>query len=167
MAQIAKLIGMGPNRRRVLLAAGAVVLAVGGGLIAWHLGAFSQSEGKVTLKSRVLEYNRSLKFMKSHPTQEERDAAVTALMNEYFELGMPYDDVIKILSANDLSVDEKYENVRDFQVITPPTYFNRIVVSVIRLSTFNPLLSFEYRLVLEFKEDRLDVIKGAFAGTGP
>lgn len=166
MAEIPKLIGTGPNRRRMLIAAGTIALAAAGSLGAWSWGVFSRGDGRVTLKSRVLEYNRSLIYMKKWPSQEESNAYVTALMAEYFHLGMPYDEVVDILNANDLGVDESSENMRDYRVISPPSYFNRSIVSRIGLPARGLFVTFTYRLIFRFKNDYLDEFKAVFAGSG-
>lgn len=154
------------NRRMALLAAGAIALAGVGAVAARQLGGSRRSEGKVTLKSRILDYNNSIKYLRKPPSQEESDAHVTAMMGEYFYIGMSYDDVVAILSENDLTADEKYENTRDYRFINPPAYFNRSIVSLVRLPGGGLLVTLQYRLILEFKADRLDEFKAAFAGSG-
>ena len=166
MAEIPKLIGTGPNRRRMLIAAGTIALAAAGSLAAWSWGFFSRGDGRVTLKSRVLKYNRSLIYMRTRPSQEESDAYVTRMMSEYFHVGMPYDEVVKLLIENDLAADENYENTRDYRSKNPSASFNRSIVSRIRLPAGGLFVSLTYRLIFEFKDDRLEVFRAVFAGSG-
>ncbi len=166
MAEIPRMIGGAMNRRRMLIAAGTIALAAAGSLAAWSWGLFSRGDGRVTLKSRVLKYNRSLIYMRTRPSQEESDAYVTRMLSEYFHVGMPYDEVVSVLIENDLGVDESSENMRDYRVISPPSYFNRSIVSRVGLPARGLFVTFTYRLIFRFKNDYLDEFKAVFAGSG-
>jgi hypothetical protein len=154
------------NRRRVIIGAGLVAFA---GLSAFAAPGFFTSrydEGKVTLRSRILDYNDVIKKMEPFPDSEKIDADITALMGEYFRIGMSYDECMKILEENDLSVDEKYQKNPDV-LPESPIYFYESTVSVIDLQTWIPLFSFSYRIILRFNNKMLDDFEAARVGTGP
>lgn len=83
------------NRRMALLAAGAIALAGMGAVATRQLGGSSRGVGKVSLKSRILDYEKNFRTMRSRPSPKETDEHITAMMGEYFRIGMSYEDVIK------------------------------------------------------------------------
>jgi hypothetical protein len=80
---------------------------------------------------------------------------------------MSEDECVRILLANDLKVDERNTDVPDYRVSTHRVYFNPSIVAVINLPTWNPLVSFQYRLILRFTNGKLDQIVASFVGSGP
>jgi hypothetical protein len=154
------------NRRRVMIGAGLVALAGLSAFAAPSLFTRRYDEGKVTLRSRILDYNAVIKRMEPFPDSEKIDADITTLMGEYFRIGMSYDECVKILEENDLKVDEKYTNERDYRFPQKKIYFSPSIVSIVKLSAWN-LVSFEYRLGLGFHNSELDEISASRVGTGP
>jgi len=159
--------GNGMNRRRVMVGAGLVVLAGVSALAAPGLFTRSRNEGKVTLRSRILEYEDRLETLDPFPRTESIKADIIAMLGEYFHIGMSYDECIRLLEENDLKVDERYTDERDYRFQEQKIYFNPAIVSVINLPTINPLVSFQYRLVLRFHQSKLDQISASRVGIGP
>ena len=99
--------------------------------------------------------------------KEKIDEIVTQLMAEYFQIGMSEDECVRILLANDLKVDERYINVLDDRKLPQRIYFNSSIVSIVQLPIRHLLVSFRYRLILQFFDGKLDRIGASFNGTGP
>lgn len=154
------------GRRRLLILSASLALIGTGAFVAWRWSEGKQG-GKATLKSRIVEYDRDARQANPNLSQEEKDAAATALVNEYFSIDMSYEEVVRILAENDMTIDGRSENIRDWRTISPPSFFNRRIVSIIPLRSFHPLLRFEYRLIFDFKDDRLNDFTGAFELLGP
>lgn len=151
------------NRRMALLAAGAIALLGVGAVAALKLGG---SEGRVTLKSRILDYDKSRKSMRPRPSLKEIEAHITAMMGEYFHIGMSYQEVVKILEENALIVDSTSVNERDWR-FDEPAYFDVTIISVLKIPTWNLLVSFQYRIFFGFKNKGLDTFRFVRIGTGP
>lgn len=128
------------NRRMALLAAGAIALAGAGVFAALELGG---SDGRVTLKSRILDYEKSLQTMRSRPSPEEIGAHVAAMMGEYFRLGMSNEEVVKILGENDLAIDDTAFNEVDSR-FDGTVYYDVSISALIPIPTWNPLILFNY-----------------------
>ena len=150
-----------------MVGAGLVALAGAGALAAPGFFTRSRNEGKVTLRSRILEYEDRLKTLDPFPRTESIEADIIAMMGEYFHIGMSYDECIKLLEENDLKVDERYTDERDYRFPKQKIYFSPAIVSVIKLPTINPLVSFQYRLGFGFHKSKLDEFSASRVGTGP
>ena len=150
------------NRRTATIAGLGLALALGMGVLV-VAKLTDPSDEKVTLRSRILAFDKAGKLH----TKEQVDEIVTQMMAEYFQLGMSEDECVRILLANDLKVDERHTNERDYRVSSQHVYFNPTIVAVIRLPTWNPLVSFQYILILRFTNGKLDQIRASFVGTGP
>ena len=122
-----------------------------------------QSDQKVTLRSRILAFDKADKSM----SLEQIGETVAQMMSEYFQLGMSEEECVRILLANDLKVDERSTDERDFRISSQRIYFNPTIVAVIHRPTWDPLVGFQYRLILRFTNGKLDQFGASFVGTGP
>lgn len=155
------------NRRRVMVGAGLVALLGFNALAGPRLYRRIRNGGKVTLRSRVLDYEDAIRRMEPFPSAESIAVDIKALMAEYFSIGVHYDDCIKILKDNNLKINEKYTNERDYRFSDKKIYFNPSIVSIINISTLSFFVTFEYRLGLGFHNSKLDEISASRVGTGP
>jgi hypothetical protein len=120
----------------------------------------------VTLRSRVLDYEDSFDKMEKFPEKGYIDIIITRLMEEYFKIGMSYEECVKILEDNDLAVDEKYTNEPAYRIRDKRVYFSPSIVSVVRLPSWFPLVSCQYRLGLGFHNSILDEIRASRVCSG-
>lgn len=153
---------IGMNRRSLILIGVGMALVMGVGVVAVS-NFIDQPDQKVTLRSRILAFDKARKPQ----TKEQIDEIVEQMMAEYFQLGMSEEECVRILLANDLKVDERHTNERDSRVSSQRVYFNPTIVAVIHRPTSNPLVSFDYILILRFTNGKLAQIRASFVGTGP
>jgi hypothetical protein len=125
---------------------------------------------EMTLRDKIESFEKSdeMRLLVNNDNDNDLRQRILMIMSEYIQLGMDYEEVIRVLDKNELNEESTYE-YGNISGRTLKKYEKTIIVAINFYSVWGVLFGvyIQYRLIFHFSNNILEEMSAARWGVGP